>query len=204
MDKGKLSNKITILVFLAGCIGIMIICFAFGYGRRELAWLPPLFLLIPFIIEKIFRLKPYYLLNNILYIFIFFAFAIGTVMEVYKAVPFYDKAVHFASGILFPFIGTYVYELLTSRYGKEVNPPLDVKGKAVYISFSVFFSLAIGYVWELYEYIFDLITGDDVQWVELTGINDTMQDMLSHFIGTVLFIALIIIRLRGMDKRQKV
>lgn len=181
--KDKRINKIIVILYLIGSLAIGINSFVTGSQRAYFAFTMPLFLCIPLILEKIFRLGRNYILNSIMYVFFFFAFCVGVIGEIYSISQFYDKIVHGFSGVLFAYMGAYIYYLIS---GRSVDKIVTKAERAVYICFSVFFSLVSGYVWELMEYLATLITGQDPQWVELTGVGDTMQDMFSCLVGAIL------------------
>lgn len=91
--------------------------------------------------------------------------------------PIYDKVVHLASGILFALI---FYELFTQKKENDLTK--------FWLFMCVFaFAMMIGGVWEIFEYIFDGITGQNMQralnFMGREALKDTMLDMISDFVG---------------------
>ena len=50
----------------------------------------------------------------------------------------------------------------------------------------IIFSLAVAALWEMFEYTCNILFGGDAQMVAKTGVNDTMQDMIVAFIGSMI------------------
>lgn len=144
-----------------------------------LSLLSPLFLLVPPLFWKITRLKPAYLFSLTVNLFSFLAFVIGIAFRGYGRFPFYDKAVHTLSGVIFGLLGVIFYYLM-----KENRTILPRDGMfAGY--FAVSFACFVGVIWEVWEYAMNFIFHSDPQRVLATGINDTMQDMIVCLIGSL-------------------
>ena len=47
-------------------------------------------------------------------------------------------------------------------------------------------TLAIASLWECFEYCANILFGGDAQRVATTGVNDTMQDIIVAFIGSII------------------
>lgn len=201
-NKGKLINKVIIVIYLIGYIAIGFYTFITKEGRFYLTFTMPLFLFIPLILEKIFKLNRNYFLNNLMYVFFFFAYCIGVIAGAFSHSQIYDKIVHMFSGILFTYIGAYVYSLI-SKKSLDSNSVSAKNERVVFICFSVFFALSCEYAWEIFEYFQSLITGEDPQWVALTGVGDTMQDMISCLIGAALTACYFICRFKKWDKKRQ-
>lgn len=199
-NKDKLINKIIIIVYLIGCVAIGIYTFMTEADRFYFSFTMPLFLCIPLILEKMFKLNRNYVINNIMYVFFFFAFCLGVIGGVFSHSQVYDKFVHAFSGVLFTYIGAYIHTLINKKSFDEV---LSKNDRVVYICFSVFFAFTSEYIWELLEYFESLITGQDPQWVALTGIGDTMGDMTGNLIGAILTACYFIYRFKKLDRRRE-
>ncbi len=130
---------------------------------------------IPYILEKIFKIK---IDNKIKFVYIFFIFLahfIGVILEVYNKIYCYDKIVHFLSGVL----TSYLSLLILSVFNKDKNKLFN----SIYM---IIFTLAIAALWEMFEYTANIVFGGDAQKVILTGVNDTMQDIIVAFMGSIL------------------
>ena len=63
---------------------------------------------------------------------------------------------------------------------------------ALAVLFVFFASMAVAGLWEISEYFVHAVTGRDVQRVALTGVDDTMQDMIVCMIGTLAYLPAIV------------
>lgn len=157
-----------------------------GYAFALTALLPPL-------LWKIAGLKPVWVINVFLYLFVALAFGGGMMLNGYHLLPYYDKFVHCLSGVLFTLIGGCLYFFL-----KPDARPEKSEGK-LHCAFSVFFSLSVGCIWEVIEYVLNIFLHNDPQNVLTTGVNDTMQDLISCMIGSFI----VAVFLSGYFKKNK-
>lgn len=111
-------------------------------------------------------------------IFVFLAQFLGSILNFYNNIYFYDKVVHFLSGMMIRIL-SLEFLVKNKRYDKK------------YL-FNVIFVLGISFMiavfWEYFEYTSDYIFKKDAQHVLTTGINDTMQDMIAATFGTLLLL----------------
>lgn len=140
-----------------------------------LAMIPVLY--VPTILRKIFHLKISDEVELFYIVFVFFAQLCGSIFHFYHRYEFYDKMLHFASGIL-----TCTFALVLLKNNKATGISLLSK-----IIFMILFSLAISGIWEIFEFTSDNLLNGDTQHVIATGVDDTMLDMISAFIGSVIF-----------------
>lgn len=133
---------------------------------------------LPKIIRKIFKFDISNINEIIFIVFVFLAHFLGSILNFYNNIYFYDKLVHFLSGMV---VAIIVLEFLVKNKRYDKN----------YI-FNILFILGMSFMiagfWEYFEYICDFIFKKDAQNVLTTGINDTMQDMLVATLGTILFL----------------
>lgn len=172
----KTNQVIKILMFLTG------IAYAIKYFiDKDLSYtLISLSLLIiifvPDILRK-FKIKVLYEMEFLFLLFILLAQVFGSMMQLYDAIHNFDKFVHFTSGIVSAFVGVY---LLT------VSKKYDKKTIAFNIMFIIFTSLAVAGLWEMFEYTCDNILKNDAQRVAISGVNDTMLDIIMAFLASIL------------------
>ncbi len=131
----------------------------------------------PFIIEKVFNIKMDNKMKFVIILFIFAAHFLGATAEVYNKISWYDKFVHTLSGCLTAYLSLFLLFLLNkyNSYDRKYN-----------VIFMIMFSLAIAASWEMFEYTANILFGGDAQRVALTGVNDTMQDIIVAFLGSIL------------------
>lgn len=147
-----------------------------------IAFAAPLFLLIPFLLRKIFGLQPVHELNFLIYLFCYLLYTIGLVIQGYTYIPYYDKFAHTLSGVFITLVAMGLFYLLKHNPKKESSdfPLLSV--------FSVAVSIAIAGLWEIAEYLMSLLFHMDPQNVLTTGVGDTIQDMIVCTIGSLLLV----------------
>ncbi|MCQ4673143.1 DUF2238 domain-containing protein [Lactonifactor longoviformis] len=136
------------------------------------------FAFIPFVFNKVFRLRPAYIIHFAIYAFSTLAFGIGMILNGYHLVPGYDKFVHFLSGIVFTLIGCCIFYIFKPR------KKLEREDAPLTSLFSLCFSLAVACFWEIFEYVINFILHNDPQNVFTTGVNDTMQDIIACLLGS--------------------
>ena len=134
-------------------------------------------ILIPYISQAIFNVKIDDKIKFIWILFIFFSQLIGVNLNVYNNIYFYDKIIHFTSGIISAYFSLFCLHLL-NKY--------DCKNKLFNYIWMIIFTLSIAVLWEMFEYTSNILFKMDVQRVALTGVNDTMQDMISALLGSLI------------------
>lgn len=128
---------------------------------------------LPYIVNKLFKVK---LNDGVIFvwlIFIFLAHYMGVTAEFYNKWEGFDKVVHTFSGVLTAYVGMLFLP------------------KGVNIWFKILFIIAFSWMcaglWETFEFVCNILFGGDAQRVAATGVTDTMLDMIVAFIGASLF-----------------
>lgn len=119
-------------------------------------------------------------------VFIFFAMYLANVMNFY-AFEFYDKILHFASGVLLAFYGLILFVYLC---GSEEDS--GVRSMA-FVVVPFLFAVACAGVWEIWEFATDSIFGLTAQNGSL---NDTMWDIITGTVGGMISCFLIYIHIK--------
>ncbi len=158
--------------------------------------------------EVIFRVRFPLFLEVAATLFAFAATGLATVYGFYDLIYEWDSVLHTASGTLFAIAGLSVASLI-------FRDKLEGAQKTVaFVLFALFFSLAVGYFWELFEYTLDsILPNSDLQPYDTSllkdpdgnfvttvidgkvyyytdsmrgsGLLDTMRDMIVHLIGSL-------------------
>lgn len=167
-----------------------------------------------YLVELIFRIRLPLYLELACTIFSFIGLAGGTVFGLYGVFPAYDKVLHTTSGVLFSVMGLSLASLLLK------GMPDGKRRVLAAVAIAFFFSLTVGYIWELYEFSLDTIFGmNNQRWQSGiypleqidgtflvankrgTAIVDTMGDMLVNFLGTLaLLIPVMIVCLKKTSR----
>jgi hypothetical protein len=116
----------------------------------------------------------------------------GVIFNLYGIIPVYDIMTHFITSIFVGFLAFVIIYIL-DQYSKNLS--MDVYGMAFLV---VIFAMAMGVVWELFEWGIDLTFGTHEQH----GLQDTMKDLLIDTLAGIA-IALIGVRLVKKGKIKK-
>lgn len=117
---------------------------------------------------------------SLFYGFLFCAVFLGEMLGFYYLVPLWDAALHCYSGVMLTYLGFH----LAGQYALRRNISVGAAEAAV---FAACFSLALGAVWECYEYLMDGAFAMNMQkfagesGMAFTGrgaLSDTMEDIL--------------------------
>lgn len=116
--------------------------------------------------------------------FIFASLFMGEVWQFYARVWWWDIALHGTSGLLLGIFGfLLVYALNEDRH-------IDLHMKPHFVAFFAFlFAVAVGAVWEIFEYAMDTLFGMTMQkpmWNDLSGLTDTMWDLIVDAVGALI------------------
>lgn len=128
-----------------------------------------------YIVQKIFKIKINEYINLVYIIFIFMAHFLGVICELYNHIYWFDKFVHFISGIVTSFVAIY----LLIKFKKDKNLFFDI----LYI---IAITLMAASLWEVFEYLSSYYFNVDPQKVVMTGVSDTMGDIIVAFLGSIL------------------
>ena len=137
---------------------------------------------LPELFYRLFRLRRVEQLNFCVLAFSFLGYTLGSVIDLYQRIDGFDKLVHTLSGLFVSMLCLCVY--CAARPGK--SPGADERllaGLFVFLG-----SMAVAGLWEICEYAIHAMTGRDVQRVLLTGVDDTMQDMIACLVGTLIYL----------------
>lgn len=139
-------------------------------------------------------------------LFGFFGNTVSNVWRMYDFFPAWDMVLHSLSGVLFAAVGLGLGSLVTYN-----QPEGKLKIVAI-VAFAFFFSLSVGFIWEIFEFTVDTINpasstqgwadgmiqmGSDgvydipdgtylVDSRRGTAILDTMEDMILHLLGSLI------------------
>ena len=130
-----------------------------------------------------------YLFNDALVIllelFVLFSLVLGTSYGGYK-INHYDDVLHICSGVIGSVIAYIIINLYTN---KEIRENI----KTVFFGIFIFmFSVAIGNLWEVLEFLLDVMFKINCQ---AGGLNDTMVDMIDGIIGAIIYLPFLLRKL---------
>ena len=135
--------------------------------------------LVPYLLYRLAHLRPVYLLEIVFDAFVLAAVPFASLFGAYDLIPYWDKILHFLSGFLFAVLGTAVY--FAKKPGHALDPA-DAFNAALY---TWMFAMMSAVLWEIWEYLVSF-SGADPQQVAVTGVGDTMGDIIVCTVGGLL------------------
>lgn len=122
-------------------------------------------------------------------VFLYAAIYLGEVRSFYYTVPHWDTILHTFSGAMLGALG-FSFIILLNRTDKV---PVNLS-PAFVATFAFCFAMAMGVVWEIYEYTADVMMGTNMQkfgteagelFVGQAALADTMKDLIVDTIGAL-------------------
>lgn len=140
--------------------------------------------LLPMVMEKRFQvlIPPEFELLAIA--FVFATFFLGEVHGYYTRFWWWDIALHTSSGLLMGIMGFLLVHVLNET--EDINLHMT----SGFVAFYAFlFSVGVGSLWEIFEFIMDSLFETDMQKTMLgdpSGLTDTMWDMIVNTFGALI------------------
>lgn len=157
----KESDKKSFFIYVILRVLVLICMFrelANGNFLNALLCILSLFLfLLPFFVEKKFKVDLPSVLEITILLFIFAAEILGEINNFYGVIPFWDTILHTLNGFLCASVGFSLVYLLNEKIESIHLSPLFV----ALVSFC--FSMTVGVVWEVFEYSMDTMFKIDMQ-----------------------------------------
>lgn len=122
--------------------------------------------------------------------FVFFASSLGSCVNLYRHVGFYDLFVHYLSGIVLAQGGEWIGAALLYKRGLAED-------RLVKSLFAFFFSCAGAGFWEIYEFTADLLLNAQMQGSK----GNTMGDIIAGTLGALTW--LLVFTLLSRRKKDK-
>jgi uncharacterized membrane protein YjdF len=118
----------------------------------------------------------------LLAVFIYGSFFLGEIHGFYTLFWWWDVVLHASSGLALGFIGFLILYSLHRENRLSMSP-------ALLAFFSFTFALALGALWEIFEFSMDSLLGFNMQKTMLgdtSGLTDTMWDMIANTAGALI------------------
>lgn len=121
-------------------------------------------------------------------IFVFAALFLGEIQSYYERIWWWDIALHTSSGLLMGILGFLLVYVLNE------DERVDIHMRPRFVAlFAFLFAVAVGTLWELFEFAMDQLVGTNMQKPMLgdpSGLTDTMWDMTVNMLGAMAISAL--------------
>ncbi|MGC9602484.1 MAG: hypothetical protein ABSE76_01965 [Minisyncoccia bacterium] len=184
---GAYRNRVTLVVYygmrVLVLIGAALFLLRGNWESAVSTLLIFLLMFVPSILKERYRLYLPFTLDLGIVIFIFSTLFLGEVGRFYDRIPLWDKFLHFQSGLLLGATGYVLLYILNEHKHLKLNlSPLFVS------IFAVAFSLAIGAVWEMFEFAGDAyFSAHLVNYSPWQASNaDTMWDLIADGGGALI------------------
>ncbi|NQU49738.1 MAG: hypothetical protein HQ519_13890 [Planctomycetes bacterium] len=132
--------------------------------------------------------------------FVFATLFLGEVRSYYTRFWWWDIALHTSSGFLLGILGFLLVHVLNEK------EELDVHMKPSFVAiFAFVFSIAVGAVWEIFEFTMDSVFGLQMQkpmFGDPSGLTDTMWDLIVDTVGALVIALLGYSYLRAAGNRS--
>ncbi len=128
-----------------------------------------------YIVKKIFKIDINDGINFIYILFIFNAHFLGVIMNFYTKIYWFDKYTHFISGIISSLGAIFILVKSKVNSNRKFN-----------IFFIISVTLMVAAIWEMFEFTSSCLFNVDPQRVKLTGVHDTMEDIIVAFLGSII------------------
>ncbi len=145
----------------------------------------------------------------------FGALVLGDTQSFYSIYPWWDSFLHFIGGIILSLTGYWIIKLIMQEKSEYIY-----LNKVFTVIFVICFSLAAGAVWEIWEYSYDEVLGENSQrhsivvedptlgkqYVGKVGhdaLNDTMKDLMLDLGGSIVACTYGTIKINHDEKKQK-
>lgn len=147
----------------------------------------------PFILDKmIFKLSDFD--KFVYYSFAFFAYFLGSVVSLYNLTWWYDLLMHFISGFVIGYAGI----LLLDSFGMYQSD-----NRMFNFIYCLFFAIGVAGLWEIVEFLPDILIGTNLQHNLETGVVDTMQDIICGTTSGIIFAFVIALKGKPKGKMRK-
>lgn len=157
----KEERKSSVIVYFI-LRGLVILCMILEFLRGDLnnaflCLLSLILFIVPYFIERKFKIDLPNTLEILIMLFIFAAEILGEINNFYGIIPYWDTMLHTINGFLASGVGFALIDLLNKNVKSITLSPLFV----AIVSFC--FSMTIGILWEFFEYTADKYFNVDMQ-----------------------------------------
>lgn len=134
-------------------------------------------LIVTFILDyinyKFFKIN--ITITSMVYIYCIFSLVLGNMWDFYDKIEWWDIVMHILSGIILGTIGDII-----------LNSHID-KNELAIVRFLFIIGIVClgGLIWEIYEFTIDNLFNLDTQLSKVSGVFDTMLDLIADLLGGV-------------------
>jgi len=131
--------------------------------------------LAPLQLQRFYHVKIPVFFTSAIIVFTYFSLFLGEIRDFYELIWWWDILLHGGAAIGFGLIG-FIMILMMFRDNKYAAPPIALA------FFAFCFAMAIGVLWEVFEFGMDELFGLNMQ---KSGLADTMYDLIIDTFGAI-------------------
>lgn len=110
----------------------------------------------------------------IVYFYCIFSLVLGSMWNFYDNIEWWDILMHILSGVILGIIGSLIFDNYSHK-SKTSN--------SIRFLFVLGIACTGGILWEMYEFTVDTLFKLDTQLSSVSGVRDTMWDLITDFLG---------------------
>lgn len=129
---------------------------------------------VDYINYKFFKINT--TITSMVYIYCIFSLVMGNMWDFYDKLEWWDIVMHIISGIILGMIG----DMILNSHVSDVMPITKIR-----FLFIIGIACIGGLVWEIYEFSIDCFFNLDTQLSKVSGVSDTMWDLIADLLGGV-------------------
>lgn len=177
--------RLTFVIQAVLGLGLALFCWRRDWENVFLTALVIALTLLPVLLQRRHRIiiPPDFQLVSAL--FMFLTLFLGSAVDLYYRYWWWDMVLHAGSGFLFGVVGFLAIFVLN----ESERIPVGLRPAFVCL-FAVTFAVTAGVVWEIFEYVMDLIA----PWLNMqsgeSGVRDTMHDLIVDLAGAIVVAAM--------------
>lgn len=171
----RLYKVVTSIIILSLVYAIIFSVYQKNYLSLFVSLITLFIVFLPFFIKKLKGILPTEI-ELITILFIYATLFLGEAHNFYFRFWWWDNLLHLCSAIIFGFIGFTILYFMVNRHELSARP-------WTLALFSFSFAIAIGTLWEIFEFFMDSFFGLNMQ---KSGLLDTMGDLIVDTIGAIL------------------
>ena len=180
LQERSLSLTLTFVIQALLVVGLVVFIFRRDWENVFLTLLVIGLTLAPALLDRQYRIVIPPEFQLISAAFVFLSLFLGSATDYYYKYWWWDVVLHTSSGFLLGIVG-YIFLFVLNRTNRI---PRDMRPGFICF-FAVTFSVFLGVMWEIVEFVVDRFTNANMQSQE-TGVVDTMQDLIVDTIGAVI------------------
>ena len=194
--------NLTVFYSVFICFLVSVILGIKDFIQGSLPWVPMLqrilllaLMCLPFLIKTIFKISFSKVVTIVYYLFMFISGFLGIALSFYGKIEWWDELAHFLMGVIVAVFSIYILNFTIYRKDRSKH---NLFFTAV---FMISFSLAIGALWEIWEFSSDALLGTNSQrymaggemLVGQAALFDTMTDIIIDFVGAIVGVIIVLI-----------